>query len=805
MNNNELEQNIYQNLLYNIEMLLTNLITRSPDNSINEQRKYAIAQLEGIKKELYKNLESLDKNSEWDTFTIAFYGETNAGKSTLIETLRIILKEKNKVKQQKEFNENYDNLNIINEKITSYNYKILEIDNEFKYYERENIKEIDKIQQELKTLEKENKAIISNINHKIFELENLDLSILENIFKLKLQKYNIDQIILNKMLNNIFYMIKSLFNKLPEQIEKTSYKDSLSLYEEALLKNKEEYSNYKKKLIKKELELKRGVTFLQEKKTTVENSIFLLKEEKDKIKKPYLLQLEKLKLDKSKCTEELEILSDGKIIGDGRSDFTQDVTEYNFIIDRKKFIILDLPGIEGKEEIVQDSINQAIEKAHVVFYISKRATPPQKGEDGNLGTIEKISKQLSQHSEVYFIYNKPVRNPRQLKHPLINEDEEQSLLDVDNILFQTLSKAYKTHLCLTAYPAFVSLGNFYNNSFQKAQEKYEQTFSKYEILDQSMVSEFSNWMVGQLVDNVKSKMIESNFKKINSVMSKTTNDIDIIYWSFYRLESDIKSNYENTFKKLKQLMDSYNNDLKNVGKEVIRQLEINLRNKIYTDIDEGINKSELKECIERNIKKTTLEFSKNIEMGMKSVSEEFNSEVSDIVSVYQRYNRDLLNKYSNYNNFDFNFTVDIQLKKHTNLKENVTSLVLNGLSILMLVVNSTNPVGWAILALSVIQPLLNAVKVIHGFIDKDFQKAQQKKSADENIAKITRQMEQKWNETTINLEDEVKKIIKNIDKEIKKPLLEVRTIFKTFSDVKDDINGLSIYLDKKKAEFYGNS
>ncbi|AZD08755.1 hypothetical protein C4K26_3352 [Pseudomonas chlororaphis] len=36
----------------------------------------------------------LEKHAEWDNFTIAFFGETNAGKSTIIESLRIIFEEK---------------------------------------------------------------------------------------------------------------------------------------------------------------------------------------------------------------------------------------------------------------------------------------------------------------------------------------------------------------------------------------------------------------------------------------------------------------------------------------------------------------------------------------------------------------------------------------------------------------------------------------------------------------------------------------------------------------------------------------
>ncbi|WP_448196921.1 hypothetical protein [Pseudomonas putida] len=36
----------------------------------------------------------LEKHAEWENFTIAFFGETNAGKSTIIESLRILFEEK---------------------------------------------------------------------------------------------------------------------------------------------------------------------------------------------------------------------------------------------------------------------------------------------------------------------------------------------------------------------------------------------------------------------------------------------------------------------------------------------------------------------------------------------------------------------------------------------------------------------------------------------------------------------------------------------------------------------------------------
>ncbi|NTM05304.1 N-acetylglucosamine-6-phosphate deacetylase, partial [Enterococcus faecium] len=203
---------------------------------------------------------------------------------------------------------------------------------------------------------------------------------------------------------------------------------------------------------------------------------------------------------------ELEKLSDGAIVGDGRSDFTQEVGDYHFLIGDKKFVILDLPGIEGKEEIVQSSIDRAVEKAHVIFYVSKKPTPPQKGDNENLGTIEKISRQLSKQSEVYFIYNKPVRNPRQLKKPLIDQDDENGLLVVDEVLSAAFNENYVSHRSLSAYPAFLALGNFYSGKYFKDRGKFTEKFEgATHILELSQILQFADWMTGQLVDNVKDK------------------------------------------------------------------------------------------------------------------------------------------------------------------------------------------------------------------------------------------------------------------------------------------------------------
>ena len=52
--------------------------------------------LRGIQARFDGELGMLKQHAEWDKFTMAFFGETNAGKSTIIESLRILFNEESR-------------------------------------------------------------------------------------------------------------------------------------------------------------------------------------------------------------------------------------------------------------------------------------------------------------------------------------------------------------------------------------------------------------------------------------------------------------------------------------------------------------------------------------------------------------------------------------------------------------------------------------------------------------------------------------------------------------------------------------
>lgn len=116
-----------------------------------------------------------------------------------------------------------------------------------------------------------------------------------------------------------------------------------------------------------------------------------------------------------------------------------------------------MPGIEGSEQKVIDQISSATQKAHAIFYVTKTPNPPQKGEEGKRGTIEKIQRQLDSQTEVWTIYNKPITSPRALKDKLINENEKESLETLDEKMKNILGKHYMGYKAVSVQMAFYGL------------------------------------------------------------------------------------------------------------------------------------------------------------------------------------------------------------------------------------------------------------------------------------------------------------------------------------------------------------
>ncbi|GAA8631199.1 hypothetical protein HpDR72_01620 [Helicobacter pylori] len=163
-----------------------------------------------------------------------------------------------------------------------------------------------------------------------------------------------------------------------------------------------------------------------------------------------------------------------------------------------------------------DQISNATQKAHAIFYVTKTPNPPQKGEEGKRGTIEKIQKQLGLQAEVWTIYNKPINSPRALKDGLINENEKGSLKILNKEMKNILGKHYMGHQIVSAQMAFYGLAQALipGTDFDKNKQKFLKDFKAGEsLLYKSHFKPLAEFIAEELLKNSHAKIIQSNCNK----------------------------------------------------------------------------------------------------------------------------------------------------------------------------------------------------------------------------------------------------------------------------------------------------
>ncbi|MDN7351544.1 GTPase domain-containing protein [Acetobacter senegalensis] len=216
--------------------------------------------------------------------------------------------------------------------------------------------------------------------------------------------------------------------------------------------------------------------------------------------------------------ESPEINADGVSVGDGRSDFTRETAHLVGEIGGIKVTLFDVPGIEGAESLVADEILDAIAKAHVVFYVTGRPTPPQTGaDDGRIGTLEKIRDHLRDEAEVWLLFNKRVASPKALDgEGLTSPEEDAALADADRYMGGVLGAAFRGHLTLAALPAFLASADCLvpDSDMARKREKFLRALPASVLLKRSGVEDFYQRLSRDIVPDADRKKERINMAKL---------------------------------------------------------------------------------------------------------------------------------------------------------------------------------------------------------------------------------------------------------------------------------------------------
>ncbi len=136
--------------------------------------------------------------------------------------------------------------------------------------------------------------------------------------------------------------------------------------------------------------------------------------------------------------------------------------------------------------------------------------------------IEKIQRQLDSQTEVWTIFNKPINNPRAFKDKLINESEKESLKILNKEMKNILGKHYMGYKAVSAQVAFYGLSQALipETDFYKNKQKFLKDFKAEELLYQSHFKPLAEFIAEALLENSRTKIIESNCNKVLKAIEK---------------------------------------------------------------------------------------------------------------------------------------------------------------------------------------------------------------------------------------------------------------------------------------------
>ncbi|WP_069476600.1 P-loop NTPase family protein [Raoultella ornithinolytica] len=663
---------IYQIITEELDKIIHSLQSQSGDKDFDDTQADALKQLDLHQTELRAQLARLEKNAEWNTFTVAFYGETGAGKSSIIETMRILLQEPGKLNDQLAFR-------ALQEK-----YSLSESS-----YQKQ--------AQDIEKAEKKLAGIIKQIAgvRQVFEQQHLaDLKHIESLQ---------NQVNEHKRTASLWQKLLFRFRKLPKEIELNSVRKKLqdiaASHECAirkLLNEQSEARQKKNELIQKRLE---SVSHLPE----------------------------------------LGAMADGAIIGDGSSDFTRQTQRYNVELDGYKFALLDVPGIEGKEGLVLKEIEDAVQTAHAVFYVTNQPAPPQTGDNQRQGTLEKIKMHLKDQTEVWTIFNKKIINPMGImKQPLIKDDEEASLAELEKKMHDQLGTNYRSVFPLSALPAFLASTDHFAPDSQNAKrrKKFIESFNADELLEITNMRAFVRMLSEKILGNSAAKIKAANFSHAKGRVDESNAKVRHIHEIFSTVAEQLQLDGDNSCKQLRQSFSLFVHRLEALSAKLVEELVCSVRASVYSLINQDISIDEFRSCLSSRITQQQDAFREKLEKGIQKDVEIFQQDSKDILTRFEQYSQELLNTYGKLGATKFNLDFDINIKMDNGINR---WGLLAGLAGIALAPFTAGASLWVIGA-AVLTSLISVGKALVGYFSTSYKQSQQRKATDENLLVIRSQL-----------------------------------------------------------------
>ena len=427
---------------------------------------------------------------------------------------------------------------------------------------------------------------------------------------------------------------------------------------------------------------------------------------------------------------------------------------------------------------------EAVQKAHVVFFVTRKETPPQvsNNEEGILG---KIKTHLGKQAEIWTIFNKSVTNVNALKKIKDKEEIKNNLMELHKTMESYLGDQYKGEVILSAYPAFLAVAENLDkeNSNYRKKEKFLKEYSGEKLLEYTGFLEFDRILKEKVIKDIENKIIISNQKKAMHELKKTCSKIEEIQKNYESIQESFERNYEDSSEKIKREVNKFKKSIDNNSEEIIRAILDNIRNDSNENIKRNIDNTEYKKLLKDNIKREI----KKLETDIKGM---YNDE---LIALKRKIDEMINETIQNYGKLiEVRESRNDKLKSEVNFDELIDDIIGNmdlGInwkkflgSLLTFTLAAIMSEGIALIA-GVIAAVIQAINAFFSFFSSSYRRKQQMKGVEKLIEKLRPNIESKVYEINGKVKGEVEKYSKLVDEVLKEPCNEMKKYMNNLNEV----------------------
>lgn len=775
-------RDVYQQINDELALIIGELRHSSDDEALNLAREEALRRLTEHRTALFERLAELEKNAEWNTFTIAFYGETGAGKSTLIETLRILLQEPGKRASQEAFRKLRDQHGLTEETLQGLQQSIEQAEARLQELTQQLSATLLQFEQPFRDAQ----SALDQANVRSSEVKQR----LGSAFEQHEQSHKealaavarLHTLLATRKSNvSLWQALLNLFRTMPEELQLNEATASLIATTAARDSAAATLDVEQTKAEHARLEMERQLGEIATRRDDA--CAALSAQQAEATQQQRALTLERLEHETrlAQLLGELQVHADGQIIGHGLSDFTRETQRYEFELDGQPFALLDVPGIEGKEGLVLDQIERAVQTAHAVFYVTNQAAPPQTGDGKHQGTLEKIKQHLGAQTEVWTIFNKKITNPKHslTDRPLVSDDETASLAGLDQKMSEQLGKHYQNVFPLSALPAFLASTDHFSPGSQNAKRRSKvlEDFGADELLEKSRLRLFLDLLGRQLIHNGKAKIIRANFNKANDALNHTTQTLSGVQQTLKALSEKLSQEEQSAKSQLTSSFGALKKRLESCGETLIDNFASKVRNDVYARIDKDISNDAFKSALTEQLETQQRQLSKQLPLAVHVEVDKFQKAAVDILSRFEKHAQELTSSYGKLGSMRFNqpFNLNIKIDNGINVAGLLASLV--GIA----AAPFTGGASLWLVGASVLTALVSIGKAIWSALSTDYKMSQQRRALDTNLRSATEQLRGMLLESLDSAMSEMQKTIDQLDLALEAPAKQAANQVSTLS------------------------